>query len=56
MKVDLYSKKGKKLASKIELNDKVFSIKPNEHSVYLAIKSELRILNSFSERLKPSCL
>jgi len=41
MKVDLYNKKGKKLASKIELNDKVFSISPNEHTIYLAVKSEL---------------
>tara|TARA_Y100001970_G_scaffold47257_1_gene59712 strand:- start:62847 stop:63467 length:621 start_codon:yes stop_codon:yes gene_type:complete len=40
MKVDLYNKKGKK-TSKIELNDKVFSIKPNEHTIYLAVKSEL---------------
>ena len=41
MKVDIYSKAGKKLSGKIELNDKVFSIKPNEHTIYLAIKSEL---------------
>ena len=41
MKVDIYNKEGKKLTSKIELNDKVFSIKPNDHSVYLAVKSEL---------------
>jgi len=41
MKVDLYNKKGKKLTSKIELNDKVFSVKPNDHTIYLAVKSEL---------------
>ena len=41
MKVDIYSKSGKKLSKKIELNDKVFSIKPNEHTIYLAVKSEL---------------
>ena len=41
MKVDIYSKAGKKLSSKIDLNDKVFSIKPNEHTIYLAVKSEL---------------
>ena len=40
MKVDLYNKKGKK-TSKIDLNDKVFSIEPNEHTIYLAVKSEL---------------
>ena len=41
MKADLYSKDGKKLTKKIELSNKVFSIKPNEHSIYLAVKSEL---------------
>ena len=41
MKVDIYNKKGKKLTTKIELNDKVFAIKPNDHSIYLAVKSEL---------------
>ena len=41
MKADIYNNKGKKLTTKIELNDKVFSITPNDHSVYLAIKSEL---------------
>ena len=41
MKVDIYSKAGKKLSGKIELNDKVFSVKPNEHTIYLAVKSEL---------------
>lgn len=40
MKVDLYNKKGKK-TSTINLNDKIFSIKPNEHTIYLAVKSEL---------------
>ena len=40
MKVDLYNKKGKK-TSKIDLNDKVFSVKPNDHTIYLAVKSEL---------------
>ena len=41
MKADIYNKKGKKLPSKIELNDEVFSIKPNKHTIYLAVKSEL---------------
>jgi len=40
MKVNLYNKKGKK-TSTINLNDKIFSIKPNEHTIYLAVKSEL---------------
>ncbi len=41
MKVDIYNNKGKKLTTKIELNDKVFAVIPNDHSIYLAIKSEL---------------
>jgi len=41
MKVDIYNKKGKKLTSKINLDDKVFSINPNKHTIYLAVKSEL---------------
>ena len=41
MKVDIFNKSGKKLSSKIELNDKVFSVESNEHTIYLAVKSEL---------------
>tara|TARA_Y100000590_G_scaffold92634_1_gene104807 strand:+ start:452 stop:1081 length:630 start_codon:yes stop_codon:yes gene_type:complete len=41
MKVDLYNLSGKKMTKKTSLNDKVFKIIPNEHSIYLAVKSEL---------------
>jgi len=41
MKVDIYNKTGKKTSKKIELNKDVFSISPSEHSIYLAVKSEL---------------
>ena len=41
MKVDIYNQKGDKLSSKADLNKEVFGIEPNEHSVYLAVKSEL---------------
>ena len=41
MKVDIYNIKGKKLSSKIDLSNNVFSVEPNEHTIYLAIKSEL---------------
>ena len=41
MKVDLYNISGSKTKKKTDLNDKVFKIKPNQHSIYLAIKSEL---------------
>ena len=41
MKVDLYSISGKKTNKKTDLNDSVFKVKPNEHCIYLVIKSEL---------------
>jgi len=41
MKVDLYNILGKKMSRKADLNEEVFKIKPNEHSIYLTIKSEL---------------
>ena len=41
MKVDLYNQNGKKLSAKVDLNKDVFGIEPNEHCVYLVIKSEL---------------
>ena len=44
MKVDIYNQSGKKMSSKIVLNDDVFLVKPNEHSIYLAVKSELAAL------------
>jgi len=41
MKVDLYSKDGTKATSRVELNNKVFKVDPNEHCIYLAVKAEL---------------
>ena len=41
MKLDIYNQKGDKLSSKVELNKEVFGIEPNEHCVYLSIKSEM---------------
>ena len=41
MKVDIYNKNGKKSSSKVELDNKIFKVTPNEHCIYLAIKSEL---------------
>ena len=41
MKADMYNKEGKKMKSNVELDKKIFSIKPNEHSIYLVVKSEL---------------
>ena len=41
MKADIYNKIGKKTSKKVELNKLVFNVKPSEHSIYLAVKSEL---------------
>jgi len=41
MKFDIYKKNGKKISTKVELNDKIFKVIPNEHCIYLAVKSEL---------------
>mgnify|MGYP000031157662 CR=1 FL=1 len=41
MKVDIYNKNGKKSSSKVELSNKIFKVEPNEHCIYLAVKSEL---------------
>ena len=41
MKLDIYNIKGKKTSRQINLDKNVFEVKPNEHCIYLAIKSEL---------------
>jgi large subunit ribosomal protein L4 len=44
MKLDIYNKTGKKSTKKLTLSNSVFGIEPNEHSVYLAVNSELAAL------------
>jgi len=44
MKTDIYDKSGKKTSKKLDLNKDIFSVKPNEHCIYLAMKSELAAL------------
>ncbi|UTW63295.1 50S ribosomal protein L4 [bacterium SCSIO 12741] len=41
MKVDLYKIDGSKASKKVDLNDAVFGIEPNEHAVYLDVKQYL---------------
>ena len=41
MKIDIYNKKGKKLSRKVNLDKNIFEVEPNEHCLYLTIKSEL---------------
>ena len=41
MKLDIYKKSGEKTTKKIVLENSVFSVDPNEHSIYLAVSSEM---------------
>jgi large subunit ribosomal protein L4 len=41
MKIDIYNKEGKKLSRKVDLDKNIFEAKPNEHCLYLTVKSEL---------------
>ena len=41
MKLDVYQKSGKKTTKKATLKSSVFGVDPNEHSIYLAISSEM---------------
>ena len=41
MKLDVYQKSGKKSTKKATLESRVFGVEPNEHSIYLAISSEM---------------
>ena len=44
MTSEIQNQLGKKVKSKIELNSNVFGIEPNDHCVYLAVKSEMASL------------
>ena len=44
MKIDILNQVGQKTKSKIELKSSVFGIEPNDHCVYLAVKSEMASL------------
>lgn len=41
MKVKVYSKEGNETGREIDLSDDIFSVEPNEHAVYLTVKSYL---------------
>ena len=42
MKVDINKTSGKSSGKKITLSDKIFGIEPNDHAIYLDIKSYLK--------------
>ena len=52
MKVDINKISGKSSGKKITLSDKIFSIKPNNHAIYLDVKSFLLIKDRGIVRLK----
>ena len=52
MKLDIYNKEGKKLSTKLEVDATVFGIQPHEHSVYLAVKSEMASIRQGSHSSK----
>ena len=41
MKLEIYKKSGKKSTKKVDLEAAVFGLEPNEHSIYLAVNSEM---------------
>ena len=45
MKTDILSKSGEKTGKKVDLSKDVFGIEPNEHCIYLAVKSEMASLH-----------
>jgi len=52
MKMKLYSSEGKATQKKVDGADSVFGIEPNEHVVYLAVKTELNNLRQGSVKTK----
>ena len=41
MKLNIFNKSGKKLSKTVNVEKSVFGVEPNEHCIYLAVKSEL---------------
>ena len=41
MEVSVYNIKGQDTGKKVELNDAIFGIEPNDHVIYLAVKQYL---------------
>ena len=52
MKLDIYNSTGSKTSSSVDVSDAVFGIEPNEHSVYLAVKSEMASLHQGTHQSK----
>jgi large subunit ribosomal protein L4 len=52
MKLDILKTNGKKAGTKIEAQDSVFAVTPNEHVVYLSVKAELAALRAGTHKTK----
>tara|TARA_B100000941_G_scaffold287057_1_gene261598 strand:+ start:978 stop:1607 length:630 start_codon:yes stop_codon:yes gene_type:complete len=52
MKINILNSKGNKTKSSLELSKSVFGIEPNEHCVYLAVKSEMASLHQGTHQSK----
>ena len=52
MKLKLYKSTGEKTANSIKVSKAVFGIEPNEHCVYLAVKSEMASLHQGTHQSK----
>ena len=52
MKLDIYNSAGNKTKNSIDVSDSVFGVKPNEHCVYLAVKSEMASLHQGTHQSK----
>jgi len=52
MKLDIYNLAGNKTKKFVEISEAVFGIQPNEHCVYLAVKSEMASLHQGTHQSK----
>ncbi|MAJ43512.1 MAG: 50S ribosomal protein L4 [Candidatus Marinimicrobia bacterium] len=52
MKLDIYNLAGNKTKKSVEISEAVFGIQPNEHCVYLAVKSEMASLHQGTHQSK----
>ena len=52
MKVDISKTSGKSSGKKITLSDKIFGIEPNDHAIYLDVKSYLKNQRQGNSKVK----
>ena len=55
MKLDLYKTDGSASSKKVELDDDIFGIEPNDHAIYLAVKAYLANQRQGTHKAKESC-